>query len=246
MPHHHQISHFNRSELQGGVDNRTVEDRGQGAPSPPGPLCLGTGSPPLAAPGWLRRRKQQRQPRLGLRLRPSANAAAAALEPGVWRRNHSVSERRVCWLAGAFPVGVASMHGRTVSERLRTWVPAALGPGASPPAPRGTGTCRRAPSPVTDRRRPSLVPAQVRDSAPLPSSLGGPGTPVSARSRLCPRCPVSNRCRTSPPPSHRPGTPSCPPRAALAPKSWPGPWSGSLSRRSCPFPAHCIPLPQPG
>lgn len=100
------------------------------------------------------------------------------------------------------------MRGQAVSERLRTWVPAALGPGASPPAPRGTGMCRRAPSPATDRRRPSLVLARVRDSAPLPSSQGGPGTPVSERSRLCPRCS---------PPSHRPGTPSCPPRDCTAP-----------------------------
>lgn len=141
---------------------------------------------------------------------------------------------------------MASVRGRAVSERLRTWVPAAVGPGASPPDPRGTGTCRRAPSPATDRRRPSLVPAGAGTPPLSPPVWVAPRIPVSARSRLCPRCPASNRCQTSPPPSYRPGTPSCPPRAALAPKSWPGPWSGSLSRRSCPFPAHCIPLPQPG
>lgn len=92
------------------------------------------------------------------------------------------------------------------------------GPGSVTPAPRGMGTCRRAPSPATDRRRPSLVPAWVRDSAPLLSGLGGPGTPVSALSRLCL---ASNRCRTRRSPPTGQGRPRALP--ALAPKSWPGP-----------------------
>lgn len=146
---------------------------------------------------------------------------------------------------------VASLRVRAVSERLRTWVPAAVGLGESPAAPYGTGTCRRGPSPPTDRSHHPHVLSRVQDSPPTTPQSGSPRHPLSwhaAASALCPwrltgaghaRCPLTGR-----------GRPHSPPRGCTAPgrshpASWIRPCSRSLSRRSCRLPVLCIPLPQP-
>lgn len=136
---------------------------------------------------------------------------------------------------------VASVCWRAVSERLRTWVPAAVGPGASPRLPEGWG-------------RVAARPRLPRTGAALPSSPHGSGTPPLSSPVWVVPGPQSRHSAASARRLTGAGRAAALPQArdALVPSPLspqnpgPAPWSWSLSRRSCSLPAHYIPLPQPG